>query len=293
MHFSAPGKVMLTGEYAVLKGSLSFAVPSKLHQHLHVDPLPEGGLHWTAKDCQGVPWLEVHFAEPNHIAQTTDDGAAERLKQLLQAAVNLGATWPNGKVTTTLDFERNWGLGSSSTLVALVAQWLQVDPWQLYAATQNGSGYDLAVALENQPILYQMTPVRAVRPVLWSPAFADQLHFLPLGRKQYSSTEVSKHRSLELSNALRTTLDDCTHSLVTAKDLPAFASAAQHHEEALATWLSKDPIASFYPPGPYVLKSLGAWGGDLALVIPTQPTTTQDLENNLGQPLLPWNQLMH
>ena len=31
------------------------------------------------------------------------------------------------KVTTKLDFPKNWGLGTSSTLINNIAQWAQVD----------------------------------------------------------------------------------------------------------------------------------------------------------------------
>lgn len=293
MHFSAPGKVMLTGEYAVLKGSLSFALPSKLHQHLHHEPRPGTSLHWLAKDAQGNTWLEAFFPEPNLLGTNNHPETAERLLQLLQAATTLGAVWPTGQVTTSLDFERTWGLGSSSTLVALVAHWLRVDPWKLFDATQNGSGYDLAVALCNQPLLYRFQPERTYQTLSWRPNYTDQLYFLPLGHKQVSSAEVSKHKNLDLPDAVRNNLDACTHALIDATSLQQFGEAAQRHEDLLANWLTKEPIASSYPAGPYVIKSLGAWGGDLALVIPTKPTSTAMLENNLGTPLLPWNVLMH
>ncbi len=57
-------------------------------------------------------------------------------------------------MNTHLDFPRDWGLGSSSTLINNVAQWAQVDPFDLHFKVSNGSGYDIACANEDSPIVY-------------------------------------------------------------------------------------------------------------------------------------------
>lgn len=57
---------------------------------------------------------------------------------------------------TYMEFEREWGLGSSSSLISLLAQWWDCRPMELHAATQGGSGYDQACATASGPILYQL-----------------------------------------------------------------------------------------------------------------------------------------
>ena len=57
-------------------------------------------------------------------------------------------------MNTHLEFPRDWGLGSSSTLINNVAQWAQVDPFELHFKVSNGSGYDIACAKRRYPIVY-------------------------------------------------------------------------------------------------------------------------------------------
>ena len=38
----------------------------------------------------------------------------------------------NGQVITQLEFPLEWGLGSSSTLISCISQWLQIDPFDLH-----------------------------------------------------------------------------------------------------------------------------------------------------------------
>ena len=57
-------------------------------------------------------------------------------------------------VKTNLTFPRDWGLGTSSTLINNIAQWAKVDAFQLLWNSFSGSGYDIANAQYNTPILY-------------------------------------------------------------------------------------------------------------------------------------------
>ena len=59
-------------------------------------------------------------------------------------------------ITTKLTFPRAWGLGTSSTLISLIAQWAKCDPFELLFEAFGGSGYDIACATANSPISYQL-----------------------------------------------------------------------------------------------------------------------------------------
>ena len=90
---------------------------------------------------------------------TDDPDKAMRLCQILQAVKQLNPKAFEGndiKFTTRLDFDPNWGLGSSSTLIANLAQWANVNPYELLKLTFGGSGYDLACATAEGPIYYQL-----------------------------------------------------------------------------------------------------------------------------------------
>jgi mevalonate kinase len=51
--FSAHGKLMLTGEYVVLDGALSLALPTQKGQRLEVTSIPENEFHWKSFDVEG------------------------------------------------------------------------------------------------------------------------------------------------------------------------------------------------------------------------------------------------
>ena len=57
------------------------------------------------------------------------------------------------RVETQLEFPREWGLGSSSTLISNLGLWAETDPYDLLSATLGGSGYDIAAARSESPFL--------------------------------------------------------------------------------------------------------------------------------------------
>ena len=52
---------MLTGEYAVLDGALSLALPTKYGQSLLVNEIGEYKLIWKSLDENGSVWFETEF----------------------------------------------------------------------------------------------------------------------------------------------------------------------------------------------------------------------------------------
>jgi hypothetical protein len=63
-------------------------------------------------------------------------------------------------ITTQLTFQKKWGLGTSSTLINNIAQWLQIDAFTLLNNSFGGSGYDIAP--KQQPILYHLEKGKAM-----------------------------------------------------------------------------------------------------------------------------------
>jgi hypothetical protein len=47
-------------------------------------------------------------------------------------------------------------LGTSSTLINNIAQWFGIDAYELLWKSFGGSGYDIASAQHNKPIVYQL-----------------------------------------------------------------------------------------------------------------------------------------
>ena len=140
----------------------------------------EAEWNWLAADRKArkevaLPLLEMQGFRPLklmdlHQKGTRTEAAVSRLESWLTKALMLShQTSPElyheqadrvmsegFSVETYLEFEREWGLGSSSSLISLLAQWWGCRPMELHAATQGGSGYDQACATVNGPILYQL-----------------------------------------------------------------------------------------------------------------------------------------
>ena len=146
--YHSHGKFLLTGEYLVLKGALALALPLKLGQSLEVVQLEidNNQIHWEAWQPKGKWFSVIINPETLEIIDCDDQSKAEKLVQILKAVKQLNPVAFNDGLhfETHLDFDPNWGLGSSSTLIANLARWANVNPYELLKLTFGGSGYDIA-----------------------------------------------------------------------------------------------------------------------------------------------------
>lgn len=269
------GKLLLSGEYAVLDGALGLAIPTKKGQYLKIGPCVDKGLFWNSTDEEGNSWFKTVFdlqalRRGNKGAEHTKVG--NRLAEILVEAVKLNSKFladeQGYSVTTHLEFPLNWGLGSSSTLVNNLAQWAGVDAYDLLRLTFGGSGYDVACAQSGAPLLYQIksgSPM--VREIDFTPPFADQLLFVFLNRKQDSRKGISTYRKkgrpgTEFIDDVSTISLKMSH----AKSLEEFGSLMRQHEELVSSQLDISPIQErLFPDFKGSIKSLGAWGGDFIM----------------------------
>ncbi len=290
------GKFLLTGEYLVLKGALALALPLKLGQSLEAEQLETNNnqLHWESWQPEGK-WFSVTLNRENLVNFSADDpDKAMRLSQILLAVKQLSPRAFEGndiKFTTRLDFDPNWGLGSSSTLIANLAQWAKVNPYELLKLTFGGSGYDLACATAEGPIYYQLvnlesalrqaqgpqqvkgvepveTPTPMVEIVDFNPPFAEHLFFVYQGQKQSSSKEIKafleKANPIDLQKDIEA-VSDISRSVPRCQNLDEFGLLMQCHERIIARCIGQEPVQKRFPDFEGVLKSLGAWGGDFIL----------------------------
>ena len=155
--FRAHGKLLLTAEYAITQGAEGLAVPTVYGQTLMVD---EGsgapGIFWVAKSVEGTTWFEAQFDEHLEVVSSTAASIARHLQGMLRAGQSFSSRpLPSGVWTTSLDYPQQWGLGSSSTLASLIAQAAGI-PGQRMREIHKGSGYDIACATANGPLLYRL-----------------------------------------------------------------------------------------------------------------------------------------
>lgn len=299
--YYAHGKLLLTAEYVVLHGATALAVPTRAGQWLEVHPNDGQDLWWQAWDVAGQKWFEAHYRLPDlHCTRSTDAAVANALSQMLQAALALRPAallaLQGVLVRTKLEFDRQWGLGSSSTLVSLLSQWFQIPPFELFNRTQTGSGYDLACASSDGPILYQLQEGKAqVQAVRFAPAFSAHLFFIYLGKKQISDREVKAYLGKgKPSSALLQEVSDLTRSLLVTDSLEEFAGLLEAHEALLSSELRRPPVQQQLFAGyPGQVKSLGAWGGDFVLSTAADVAEARQwLQNNAFNTVVPYDQMI-
>ena len=272
--YHSHGKFLLTGEYLVLKGALALALPLKFGQSLEVEELDSNNnrLHWEAYRPEGK-WFSVTLNRENlSDFSTNDPEKAMRLSEILQAVKQLNSKAFEGKdlkFTTHLDFDPNWGLGSSSTLIANLAQWAKVNPYELLKLTFGGSGYDIACATAEQPIYYQLVGGKPqVESIDFQPSFADHLFFLYQGQKQSSSKEIKafleKANPADLQQDIES-VSEISRAVPKCENLDEFGMLMQCHERIISRCIGQEPVQKRFPDFEGVLKSLGAWGGDFIL----------------------------
>ena len=272
-YFRSHGKLMLSGDYLVLHGALSLAVPTIPGQSLSVEKADGSrSLHWrTLVDSK--PWLDCQI-EPDgwQLSRADRPDRTGMLVSLLKAAAQIrGETdWLSGnEVLAEVEFDIEWGLGSSSSLISNIAWWAGIDPFQLSQSISRGSGYDIACARSDGPLLYQtgQSP-SGFTPADFRPTFHERLAFVYLGRKQDSAASV---RSF-LSHALVTeqeilNISSISEKLCRADRLDYFEELLREHEDILSNILGKPPVkAALFNDYQGEVKSLGAWGGDFVLI---------------------------
>lgn len=274
MEFRANGKLLLTSEYLVLDGATALALPTRFGQTLSIKPVDGDQLQWQSLDSDGNEWFSALFDVKNgHILQSSDPETAEALLRIIHVAIELNSDFnPVGVLATTaLEFDREWGLGSSSTLRVLIAKWASVSAYELHEATSNGSGYDIAAGLSESPILYRNRPQLQVDEVIFNPDFRDSIFFVHLNKKQRSDAEVLSYSKLKEDLDLDYCIDvvtDLTNRLLMTNSLEAFEQLVKEHELFMSNVLQRPTVhESLFPDYKAgVIKSLGAWGGDFILV---------------------------
>ena len=273
--FHAHGKLMLTGEYLVLQGARALALPLRLGQSLEVTTIDDenGMIHWDAYTPKGF-WFASIFSKHDFTVHASDDmDKADNLSRIFKAIKSLNPNILQDKkdyfFITRLEFDSEWGLGSSSTLISLLAQWAEVDPYELLKMTMGGSGYDIACATASQPIIYHLensSPI--VEKADFHPAFADKLYFVYQGHKQSSGKEVKSFKERAKTNDFSSEvseISDISDKLVSTTSFNDFCALLTRHEAIMSRCLEQPPLKSYYPDFQGVIKSLGAWGGDFFL----------------------------
>ena len=270
--FFSHGKLLLTSEYFVLDGATALAVPTKSGQNLCVEEKNDGEalVFWEAYHS-GQLWMSAEIDYLNwKIIKTNLPENAEFIMNVLRNIQNLSAYFQNKKsyfIKTNLEFPANFGWGSSSTLMANLAKWAEIDAFELNKISLGGSGYDIAVAMEGTPILYQLkSDSRDIKQVNFNPEFKDELIFVHLNQKQDSREGIKLYKSKPKSNEIIGEFSDLTEKVLNCKNIDEFSDLMEIHEKKVSAFLGLPKVKQqYFPDCPVFVKSLGAWGGDFVM----------------------------
>ncbi|QTE24535.1 GYDIA family GHMP kinase [Polaribacter cellanae] len=289
-NYYSNGKLLLTGEYLVLDGAKSLALPTKFGQNLIVEKIKEPQIIWGSFTNEGECWFEAIFdlkklrltsATFNSNKEGSADIIAETLLDILKEAKRMNPKFletENGfLVKTALTFPRDWGLGSSSTLINSIASWANVDAFQLLWNSFKGSGYDIACAQNNTPIFYQIKDKKpVVNQVNFNPIFKENLFFVYLNQKQDSKEGIAKFR--ESGNNFDKEIkriSEISDEFLEVKSISEFNKLIVEHEQIISSIIKLKPVKEkLFPDYFGEIKSLGAWGGDFVLVTGNKETPT-------------------
>lgn len=286
-HYSN-GKLLLTGEYVVLDGAKSLAIPTKFGQDLIIESINEPQLIWGSFTNEGTCWFEASFDLPklrltsatfNSDNEGNSELIAETLQNILQEARKLNPDFlqtENGFIVKThLTFPQNWGLGSSSTLINNIANWAKVDAFELLWNAFSGSGYDIACAQNNKPIFYQLQNKKPIaEAVEFTPNFVDELFFIHLNQKQNSREGITQYRKnnnniLSEINQISNLSNEFSKA-TSSKDLNKITI---EHEQIISSIIKQEPVKKrLFNDYFGEIKSLGAWGGDFVLATGNEDT---------------------
>jgi len=277
------GKLLISSEYAVLDGAKALALPTKFGQSLEIKPIESPEIRWKSFDHNGKLWFETTLQLPTFKTPNTND-TAKRLSECFYAISKLNPnvfkTQTGFEMHSQLEFPKNWGLGSSSTLINNLAQWAKVDAYKLLAATFGGSGYDIACAQNPYPITFQknLKSSTMVEKAVFNPPFKDQLFFVHQNQKQNSRDAIAHYITLKTTQSLYfSELNALTDALLVATTLEEFEALMSKHETIVGNLIQHPPIkASHFSDYNGAIKSLGAWGGDFFLATGTEQQYFKD-----------------
>lgn len=305
-HYSN-GKLLLTGEYVVLDGATSLAVPTKFGQDLVVTSIQEPQLVWGSFTNTGECWFEAVFDLPklrlknatfNSDKEGSSEFIAETLHKILSEARKLNPDFLQTDkgfiVKTNLTFPQNWGLGSSSTLINNIATWAKVDGYKLLWNAFSGSGYDIACAQNDVPIFYQLKNKQPiVKQVDFNPSFKNELFFVHLNKKQNSRDGIAQYRknNQHIHQEIKE-ISNLSAEFIKTNSTADLEKIIEEHENIISSIIKLNPVKkTLFSDYFGSVKSLGAWGGDFVLATGNEDTPTYFKQKGF-ETILPYSKMI-
>ena len=271
MEIYSSGKVLLTGEYVILNGALSLASPTKFGQHLKFEENQSNLINWKSINYDGNIWFECSIKNENlELKSTSSKKISNTLIKIINHIRDYNPSFlkENGSdILTNLTFDKNWGLGSSSTLISNLAKLSGVDPYILNNKIFSGSGYDIACADSISPIVYQLNKdQKTIDEVSFKPSFYEKIYFIYLNNKQSSISEIENYNKNRASDSIIKEISNITSTILQCNSIEEFNKLIASHELIISNLISKSTVKeTLFKDFNGSIKSLGAWGGDMIM----------------------------
>jgi mevalonate kinase len=235
-------------------------------------------LKWEAW-VLGKEWFTATVLLPEmEIVESSDPLKANHLVKIFFEIIemNNGLFEPRKSYSfsTVSDFDHSWGMGSSSTLIANLARWAMIDPFELFHRLYKGSGYDVAAALAEGPILFSTANHKVtITPVRFQPSFHQHIWFVYRGQKQDTEQSLNAFSRLpEPSRQQIEMINYFTGEMLHTRHLKQFMQMMYEHETFISRLLSKETVKEeYFSDFIGEIKSLGAWGGDMMMAVSELP----------------------
>tara|TARA_B100001057_G_scaffold155176_2_gene155375 strand:- start:4706 stop:5611 length:906 start_codon:yes stop_codon:yes gene_type:complete len=273
MKFKSNGKLLITSEYLVMKGAMALAIPAKLDQELNVISTNSDFVNWKSFNKNNQIWYEEKFFldKGNLIYNSQKNKMSDLIVHLFDYIHTFNSPEKSigNEFIWKINFDRNWGLGSSSTLINNLSKWAKVNPYKLLFSVFNGSGYDIACCDKSNPIIFQKKDgYLTISNTTFNPNFLNNLFLIFLNKKQ--DTQKSIQNFLKTDESFSegiNQINEIVHEIENVKNITTFESLIERHEKIIANILQTPTIQNekFPDYNNGVIKSLGSWGGDFIL----------------------------
>ncbi len=265
------GKILLTGEYMVLVGAEALAIPTKMGQSLEFKPNDSKTLNWESWDFKNKLWFNATIDIMDFsVSSTSSETIALKLTKILKAIRDQKNNFlmkNGGSVKTHLEFERQWGLGTSSTLISNLARWSQTNPYRLLQSSFGGSGYDIACATAKSPLIFRKQHLDPhIESCEFDPLFKNSLYFVYLNQKKNSREAIKFFKRQNIAKEQVAYASSLTREIMNVNKLNDFERLITEHESFISKILGVVPVKEkLFSDFQGAIKSLGAWGGDFIL----------------------------
>jgi mevalonate kinase len=297
--FVANTKFLLTGEYLILLGADAVVLPLRFTQKMSLSPGPENIISWKSK-AKNKLWFWTKIEKNTKIIESSDPEKSSFLIRIFQAMQKLNPDLAMDALDILIeaDFDMQWGLGSSSTLISLLAQYAEIDAFELNRMLSEGSGYDVVAATRNSSFIFHRDGAQYfTRDCPLRFPFRENLYFVYTGHKQSTEDSIRRFNALKKKN-LKTEINEISEisaALPSVGKLDEFEYLLNKHEQIMTSVLKRKSLKqTIFKDLNGASKSLGAWGGDFAMI--TWHDSKQALKKYLYgkniQTYFPWTNIV-